>query len=34
MGADFAAKVELSFDETTTGSFVLRPHVHRKDEDE
>ena len=29
MGADFAAKVELSFDQATTGSFVLRPHVHR-----
>jgi hypothetical protein len=31
MGADFAAKVELSFAGATTGSFVLRPHVHRKD---
>ena len=30
MGADFAAKVELSFAGATTGSFVLRPHVHRK----
>ena len=31
MGADFAAKVELSFAGATTGSFILRPHVHRKD---
>ena len=30
MGADFAAKVELSFEEATTGSFVLRPHIHRE----
>ena len=30
MGADFAAKVELSFEGATTGSFVLRPHVHRE----
>ena len=29
MGPDFAAKVELSFAGATTGSFVLRPHVHR-----
>ncbi len=28
IGADFAAKAELSFDDVTTGSFVLRPHVH------
>ena len=28
MGADFAAKVELRVEEATTGSFVLRPHVH------
>ena len=33
MGADFAAKVELSFGDTTTGIFVLRPHIHRKDEE-
>ena len=32
MGPDFAAKVELSFEEATTGSFVLRPHIHRKDD--
>ena len=30
MGADFAAKVELRFKEATTGSFVLRPHIHRE----
>ena len=30
MGADFAAKVELRFEEATTGSFVLRPHIHRE----
>lgn len=30
MGADFAAKVELSFTNATTGSFVLRPHIHRE----
>ena len=30
MGSDFAAKVELSFEGATTGSFVLRPHVHRE----
>ena len=30
MGAEFAAKAELSFDGATTGSFVLRPHVHRE----
>ena len=29
MGADFAAKVELRFGDATTGTFVLRPHVHR-----
>ena len=29
MGAEFAAKVELSFTNATTGSFVLRPHIHR-----
>ncbi len=28
MGAGFAAKVELRVEEATTGSFVLRPHVH------
>ena len=33
MGADFAAKVELSFGDKTTGIFVLRPHIHRKDEE-
>jgi len=33
MGADFAAKVELSFEDTTTGIFVLRPHIHRKEEE-
>jgi hypothetical protein len=33
MGSDFAAKVELSFGDTTTGIFVLRPHIHRKDEE-
>lgn len=30
MGAEFAAKAELSFDGATTGLFVLRPHVHRE----
>ena len=30
MGADFAAKVELRFEEATTGLFVLRPHIHRE----
>ena len=30
MGADFAAKVELRFEDATTGSFVLRPHIHRE----
>jgi hypothetical protein len=25
--------VELSFGDTTTGIFVLRPHIHRKDEE-
>lgn len=30
IGADFAAKVELSFTNATTGSFVLRPHIHRE----
>ena len=30
MGAEFAAKVELSFTNATTGSFVLRPHIHRE----
>ena len=30
MGSEFAAKVELSFGDATTGTFVLRPHVHRK----
>ena len=30
MGSEFAAKVELSFGDATTGIFVLRPHVHRK----
>ena len=30
MGADFAAKVELRFEEATTGSFVLPPHIHRE----
>ena len=29
-GPKFAAKAELSFDGATTGSFVLRPHVHRE----
>ncbi len=28
MGTDFAAKGELRFAESTTGLFVLRPHVH------
>lgn len=28
MGAEFAAKVELRVVDATTGSFVLRPHVH------
>ncbi len=31
MGADFAAKVELRFTAATTGTFILRPHVHRND---
>ena len=30
MGPDFAAKVELSFEDKTTSLFVLRPHIHRK----
>ena len=30
IGADFAAKGELIFLDNTTGSFVLRPHVHRE----
>tara|TARA_Y100001934_G_C12290061_1_gene744352 strand:- start:388 stop:1227 length:840 start_codon:yes stop_codon:yes gene_type:complete len=30
MGSEFAAKAELSFGTETTGSFVLRPHVHRE----
>lgn len=29
MGEDFAAKAELSVDDATTGSFVLRPHIHK-----
>ena len=33
MGAEFAAKVELSFTSSTTGSFVLRPHIHREKEE-
>ena len=33
MGAEFAAKVELSFTNATTGSFVLRPHIHREKEE-
>ena len=32
MGADFAAKVIVSFGDATTGQFVLRPHIHRADE--
>ncbi len=31
MGAEFAAKAELRFEEATTGSLILRPHVHRKE---
>ena len=31
MGADFAAKGELIFENTTTGLFVLRPHIHREE---
>jgi len=27
-GADLAANAELQFEDTTTGSFILRPHVH------
>lgn len=30
MGSEFAAKAELVFGTETTGSFVLRPHVHRE----
>lgn len=30
MGSEFAAKVELSIGDATTGTFVLRPHIHRK----
>ena len=30
MGSEFAAKAELGFGTETTGSFVLRPHVHRE----
>lgn len=30
-GADFAAKAELQFGESTTGSFILRPHIHKED---
>ncbi|MEM6569817.1 MAG: hypothetical protein AAF957_15510 [Planctomycetota bacterium] len=29
MGTEFAAKAELRVEGATTGSFVLRPHVHR-----
>ncbi len=32
MGEDFAAKAELRFEGATTGSFVLRPHVHHEEE--
>jgi len=28
MGEEFAAKVELQFEGVTTGSLILRPHVH------
>ena len=28
MGEDFAARAELRFGDSTTGSFILRPHVH------
>ncbi|MEM1184977.1 MAG: hypothetical protein AAGI53_08225 [Planctomycetota bacterium] len=30
-GPEFAVKAALQFDDATTGSFVLRPHVHRTD---
>ena len=30
MGTEFAAKAELKFGESTTGSFVLRPHIHKE----
>jgi len=33
MGSEFAAKVELSFGDATTGTFVLRPHIHRKNDE-
>ncbi|MEM7386786.1 MAG: hypothetical protein AAF514_17755 [Verrucomicrobiota bacterium] len=29
MGEDFAANAELRFDESTTGGFILRPHIHK-----
>ena len=29
-GVDFAAKAELSFAEATTGTLVLRPHIHKE----
>ena len=34
MGPEFAARAELQIDESTTGPFVLRPHVHREGYDE
>ena len=30
MGEDFAAKAELRFADSSTGSFVLRPHIHKE----
>ena len=33
MGKEFAAKSELRFEDAKTGSFILRPHVHRKTSD-
>ena len=34
MGTEFAAKAELRIEESTTGPFVMRPHVHRESDDE
>ena len=34
MGTEFAARAELRLEESTTGPFILRPHVHRADDEE
>ena len=33
MGPDFAARAELRIVDSTTGPFILRPHVHRESDD-